>query len=299
MGAGSIRGVYVTVLVMTSRTCRTLVLDLLQLCVDLASANLLALRAASQSKGDRTDRALKGDMTGVSPALDAAGEGGIRRLGKVVPAGGADMGCVGAVVTGLGDLWRRSQSHEQSVASLVAVEGALSTSLSSRSPSAESSDPELAADLTLLADPAVDVLLRAALPVRGGLAMQGLGKTGLAILRKSMYATGGVMGVLTKASSVLMAAMAGDTSPAEGSPAEGRPADARDSRHAAERGVLAETADLRASAGNEALTGVVSARVGLLAGMLGGAGGPDEPHGAGTGGGRGWERVGEAVKSSE
>ena len=104
LGAGSIRGVYVTVRVMTSRTCRTLVLDLLQLWLDLASANLLAFRAASQSNGDRTDLALKGDMMGVSPGLDAAGDGGILRLGKVVPAGGADMGCVGAIMA-LGDLW--------------------------------------------------------------------------------------------------------------------------------------------------------------------------------------------------
>ena len=78
------------------------------------------------------------------------------------------------------------------------------------------------------------------------------------------------MGVLTNESSILMAAMAGDTSPAEGKPAEGSPADASVSRHGAERGVLAEAADLRASAGNEALTGVVSARVGLLVGMSGG-----------------------------
>ena len=77
------------------------------------------------------------------------------------------------------------------------------------------------------------------------------------------------MGVLTKASSVLMLAMAGDTSPAEGKPAEGRPAEARESRQGADRGVLAEAADLKASAGKEALTGVVSARVGLLVGMMG------------------------------
>jgi len=72
------------------------------------------------------------------------------------------------------------------VASLVAVDGPLSTSFSSRSPSAESSDPELAVDLTLVVEPAVDVRLRGTLLVRGGLAMQGLGKTGLAILRKSI-----------------------------------------------------------------------------------------------------------------
>ena len=82
-----------------------LVLDLPQLWLDLDSANLLALSAASQSKGDRTDLALKGDMTGVSPGLDTAGEGGILRLGKLAAAGGADMGCVGAAKTGLGDLW--------------------------------------------------------------------------------------------------------------------------------------------------------------------------------------------------
>jgi len=77
------------------------------------------------------------------------------------------------------------------------------------------------------------------------------------------------MGVLTKASSTLIAAMAGDMMPADGKPAEGRPADISESRHGAERGVLAEAADLRASAGNVALTGVVNARVGLFGAMLG------------------------------
>ncbi len=74
------------------------------------------------------------------------------------------------------------------------------------------------------------------------------------------------MGVFTKASSVLSAAMAGDTSSDDGRPADGRPA--CQSRKGAEWGVLAEAADLRASAGKEAETGVVRARTGLIAGML-------------------------------
>lgn len=83
LGAGPILGVYVTVLVTTSRMCR--MLDLVSLLVGpLAldvpvgpspgvsgaagrfepevSANFLDLRAASQSKGDFTEAALRGDL---------------------------------------------------------------------------------------------------------------------------------------------------------------------------------------------------------------------------------------------
>lgn len=98
LGAGSILGVYVTVLVTTSRMCRTFVpffshrlewMGPALVGAGLTSAYLLAFRAASQSKGLLTLRALKGDRTGLS----TAGLGGTRRLGKVVgPVGGADRG---------------------------------------------------------------------------------------------------------------------------------------------------------------------------------------------------------------
>jgi hypothetical protein len=111
-----------------------------------------ALRAASQSKGECIDRALKGDravlaLSGESK-LDTAGEGGILRLGNdVAPTGGADMGScakglggIGGAVAG-GDLywwpmltplvfvwlllsWQLfSHRQEQSVRSLLAVDG--------------------------------------------------------------------------------------------------------------------------------------------------------------------------------
>jgi len=70
----------------------------------VASVNRLALMAASQSKGDRTLLALKGDRTGESAA---AGDRGMWMLGKVVgPHGGADIGCalLGRFAT-VGDLW--------------------------------------------------------------------------------------------------------------------------------------------------------------------------------------------------
>lgn len=92
LGAGAIRGVYVTVRVTTSRMCRTLVLDF---CFFSAKR---ALRAASQSKTELgTGRALKGDraveaVNGESK-LETVGLGGILRLGKeAAPVGGADMG---------------------------------------------------------------------------------------------------------------------------------------------------------------------------------------------------------------
>ncbi len=142
------------------------------------------------------DLALKGDMTGVSPGVETAGDGGILELGNELDTtGGADRGpgangLAGILVFPLGDLWTCSHSHEQSVASLVAVEGPLSSSFSSRARS-ESSDPALACELTLDVEPAVDVRLSACLPVDSGLATLGL-KAGLvkaglvANVRKSM-----------------------------------------------------------------------------------------------------------------
>lgn len=86
---------------------RTLLLEAL---VALQSCEYLALRAASQSNGDRTDLALKGDLAVAligDSSVDIAGEGGICRLGnEVAPVGGADMGCVGYGLgaTAAGDL---------------------------------------------------------------------------------------------------------------------------------------------------------------------------------------------------
>jgi hypothetical protein len=74
----------------------------------------LAFRAASQSKTECTDLALKGDLAVLAllgeSKLDNAGEGGILRLGKeFAPVGGADIGSwanglggtIGAVAGGL------------------------------------------------------------------------------------------------------------------------------------------------------------------------------------------------------
>ena len=60
------------------------------------SCEYRALSACSQSKGDRTDLALKGDravaLMGES-SVDRAGDAGMCRLGNDVgPIGGADMG---------------------------------------------------------------------------------------------------------------------------------------------------------------------------------------------------------------
>ena len=91
LGAGLIRGVYVTVLVTISRTCRTL-----DLCVfgDLIS-KYLPLLFKSQSYGDRALLALKGEraaevaLLGES-ALENAGEGGIRRRANRAVDGAED-----------------------------------------------------------------------------------------------------------------------------------------------------------------------------------------------------------------
>lgn len=82
-----------TVLVTTSLMCRTLVR--VGFCFFCSAKR--ALRAASQSKTEWTERALKGEraveaLSGES-MLDTAGLGGNLRLGKVAgPVGGADMG---------------------------------------------------------------------------------------------------------------------------------------------------------------------------------------------------------------
>jgi hypothetical protein len=110
-GAGAILGVYVTVLVTTSRMCRTLVRE--AFCF---FSSRRALRAASQSNTEWTGLALKGDravlaLNGES-ILETLGLGGTLRLGKQAgPVGGADIGVeqvkglggtIGAVAGGVG-----------------------------------------------------------------------------------------------------------------------------------------------------------------------------------------------------
>lgn len=100
-GAGAILGVYVTVLVTTSRMCRTLVRE--DFCF---FSSRRAFRAASQSNTDEcTGLALKGDRAVLAligeSMFDRLGLGGTLRLGKqAAPVGGADMGA--AQVKGLG-----------------------------------------------------------------------------------------------------------------------------------------------------------------------------------------------------
>ena len=117
----------------TSLTCLTLFADDL---AALESCEYRAFRAASQSKGERTDRALKGDLTVAlrgESRLESEGDGGRCRLeNDVAPVGGADIGCVGCEVIGalVGDLWP-PHLQEQSVCSLLAVDGTESCAESS------------------------------------------------------------------------------------------------------------------------------------------------------------------------
>lgn len=208
LGAGSILGVYVTVLVTTSRMCLTLVPHFFShrwaggpalvggstaLLLD-TSAYRLAFNAASQSKGLLTLRALNGERTGLS----TAGLGGTRRLGKVVgPVGGADRGCapsgeatacdlVVEISAGLRNLGSGSHVQLQSVAAslalLLAVVGAVSRSTSALLASPESSVLIVSALLP------VDVRFKGSLAtngaVRGGLTTDG--EAGLMALKKSM-----------------------------------------------------------------------------------------------------------------
>lgn len=106
------------------------------------------MRAASQSKDERTERALKGDLMELGVALrgessvEVAGEGGMCRLGKeATPVGGADRGYKGYGLAGVpavvGDLlvpWF-PHLHEQSVCSLLAVDGIESGAAASSSSS--------------------------------------------------------------------------------------------------------------------------------------------------------------------
>ena len=198
------------------------------MCLTLFAEDLLALqsceyrafRAASQSKGERTDRALNGDravaLRGESK-LDIAGDGGRCRLGKeVAPVGGADIGCVGFEVRGapVGDLWP-PHLQEQSVCSLLAVEGTESC--------AESSSVVLPDLFSCTTGEDIDM-----------------------DLRKSIYATGGVMGVLSPL---------GNSSLIKSGTAD--------------KGVFADADRAESSEGKVAVTGVVScASFGLHEGIV-------------------------------
>lgn len=123
----------------------------------------------------------------------------------------------------------------------------------------------------------VAVRFRAALTgsgaVRGGLEMAG--EAGLMVLRKSMYASGGVIGVFSGRSSNMMGfadsmlGVGGYSSGADGRPAEGRPDEYRPAdgsgplNESAESGVRTEAADRRASPGKHsgkvAVVGVLRA----------------------------------------
>lgn len=171
---------------------------------------------------------------------------------------GAGFACLVAVVVVLVSF---VQLHSESVLMLLADVGALSRSSSSVVLSLESSD-FIVSTLAVLAP--VAVRFRAAFmgsgAVRGGLAMAG--EAGLMVLRKSIYANGGVMGVCSGLSSKVgfadsMLGVGGYSSGADGRPAEGRPEEYRpaDGRgplnESADSGVLTDEADRRASPGKD------------------------------------------------
>lgn len=259
------------------------------------SLYLLAFKAASQSKGDRIDRALQGVIGDARSFLfEHAGEAGTFRLGKVRLDGGADMGSRGPVPSGLVGMaallsaavlgaggggvvivGRLSFSFSDSVDSFPFASCSLFPHLQLRSVfseaavvgalSASGSDAEESAVVVVLTDcidSEVDVLFIGVLPVNGGDCRE-------MDLRKSKYAKGGVMGVF---SSCLIRALIGCIGehmiPADGRPAEGSPAEGKGSRNLdkAERGVVAEMADgisRSTSVGKLAVLGVASDKVGL------------------------------------
>jgi hypothetical protein len=232
------------------------------------SANLLARSAASQSKGDFTDAALRGDLGEYRPEAEIAGDAGSFMLGNTVgPTGGADIGQlelrgeIGRFVSvdaGFGFLalsWSFSFSFSLSLSlslssspSQLSSDRAVVGALSICSPfsfSESSGSVEALVVLLSLLRVLLAVLVRFSidLPVCGGEAM--LGDASDMPFRKSRYATGGVMGVFWRSCSSLMVALKG---PAEGRPAEGSPEDRIGSRKAelretAERGVVVETAE--------------------------------------------------------
>lgn len=160
------------------------------------SVYLLALSAASQSKGLLRLRALHGERIGLS----TAGLCGTRRLGKVVgPVAGADSGrtaavgdddngivCFVEIGAGLGAFSECSPWQLQSVASLVVVADVGTLSRSSSVALSAVSSVLIVWTVSTLSS--VDVRFREDLlgkgAVRGGLAMDG--DAGLMDLRKSM-----------------------------------------------------------------------------------------------------------------
>lgn len=196
---------------------------------DPTSVYLFAFSAASQSKGLLTLRALHGERTTVS----SAGLGGTRRLGNVVgPVAGADKGYtpkddvgflveMGAGFVDFGGTFSFMQLQSDAVLILLAEVGALS-----RSSSVMLSSDLIVSALSVLAP--VAVRFKAALAgrgaVRGGLAMAG--EAVFIVLRKSIYARGGVMGVFSGLSSAFadnMLGVGGYSKGADGRPAEGKP----------------------------------------------------------------------------
>lgn len=290
LGAGSILGVYVTVRVTTSRICLTLV-PLFSHRLECPGAGpalvgpgptsvyLFAFSAASQSKGLLTLLALHGERT----RLSTAGLGGTRRLGNVVgPVAGADKGYMppgdagflvemGAGLEDFGGTFSFMQLQSDATLRLLAEVGTLS-----RSSSVVLSSDLIVSTVSVLAPVAVrfKVALAGRGAVRGGLTMAG--EAGLIVLRKSMYANGGVMGVFSGLSSTFadnMLGVGGYSKGAEGRPAEGRPEAYRPAdgsgplNESAESGVRIEDADKRASPGNA--TGNVDVVGVLRAGSFG------------------------------
>jgi hypothetical protein len=162
------RGVYVTVLVTISLTCRTL--DRADF-GDLIS-KYLPLLLRSQSYGDRALLALKGErrvwvevaLKGDSPPVKAGDCGILSRPSLAVDGAEAGKTKWEVVVAEVGDLWL-SQLHEQSLCSLEPVEGA-----------------EVGVVLPDDLSPAIGLCI---------------------VFRKSVYAIGGVMGVLMHSSCLM------------------------------------------------------------------------------------------------
>lgn len=165
---------------------------------------------------------------------------------------------MGAGLDDLGGALSLLQLHSDVVLMLLADVGALSRS-SSVVLSRDSSD-FIVSTLSVLAPVAVrfKVALVGSGAVSGGLAMAG--EAGLIVLRKSIYASGGVIGVFSGMSSSRgfadsMLGVGGYSSGAEGRPAEGRPEQYRPADESgplnvsAESGVRTDEADKRASPG--------------------------------------------------
>lgn len=160
---------------------------------------------------------------------------------------------MGAGLEHLGGTFSFMQLQSEATLILLAEVGALS-----KSSSVVLSSDLIVSALSVLAP--VAVRFKTALvgrgAVRGGLAMAGGAEP--MVLRKSIYASGGVMGVFSGFSSILadnMLGVGGYSSGADGSPAEGKPEAYRPAdgsgplNESAESGVRTEEADKRASPG--------------------------------------------------